>query len=211
MNQNEANRNWDQFLKEQLSRIEKMMEEEQRELVRLQDATLNASRDTTSVNVLQALDKKRTFGEVVADKIADFGGSWTFILIFVSVMMIWMTFNVVSTKELQFDAYPFILLNLVLSCLAALQAPIIMMSQNRQEEKDRAQSENDYVVNLKAELEVRELHIKIDQLLRNQWGRMMEVQRYQVDLLTEVLKRHTTMNKEAAQIDVIPIRESQKK
>lgn len=108
-------------------------------------------------------DSAITFGQRMADKIARFGGSWKFIISFGVVCMIWMSINILSLKA--FDPYPFILLNLVLSCVAALQAPLIMMSQNRKEEKDRRRSENDYKINLKAELEIQQLHEKIDILL----------------------------------------------
>jgi uncharacterized membrane protein len=131
--------------------------------------------------------KKLTFGEALADKIADFGGSWKFILIFVGVLMVWIGINSLVLLYKPFDPYPFILLNLVLSCLAALQAPLIMMSQNRQEAKDRLRSENDYRVNLKAELEIRHLHEKIDHLLSRQWERLVEIQQVQLELMSEIV------------------------
>ena len=111
-------------------------------------------------------NEKTTFGQKAADAVAKFAGSWAFIFSFVAVMVIWMIVNVVlSTKA--FDAYPFILLNLVLSCIAAVQAPLIMMSQNRQEEKDRRRARSDYMINLKAELEIRNLHDKLDLFQKN--------------------------------------------
>jgi uncharacterized membrane protein len=124
----------------------------------------------------------------MADRIASFGGSWKFIILFMAVMVAWMTYNVVTLTGDHFDPYPFILLNLLLSCLAALQAPIIMMSQNRQDAKDRIRSENDFRVNLKAELEIRHLHEKIDHLLSRQWERMAEIQRVQLELMDEQKK-----------------------
>lgn len=108
-------------------------------------------------------DENLSLGQRMADKIARFGGSWKFIISFAVISMAWMLINIISLKA--FDPYPFILLNLVLSCVAALQAPLIMMSQNRQEEKDRRRSENDYKINLKAELEIQQLHEKIDVML----------------------------------------------
>ncbi|MGV8985230.1 MAG: DUF1003 domain-containing protein [Cypionkella sp.] len=128
---------------------------------------------------------KVTFGERMADCVARFGGSWTFILIFVAVLVIWIAGNAIGLLRAPFDPYPFILLNLVLSCIAALQAPIIMMSQRRQETKDRIRGENDYRVNLKAELEIRQLHDKIDHQLAQQWEKLVELQQIQIELLEE--------------------------
>lgn len=105
-----------------------------------------------------------SLGQRLSDKIADFGGSWTFITIFMVILISWMIINAVFLKSKAFDPYPFILLNLVLSCIAALQAPIIMMSQNRQEEKDRERAKKDYQINLRAELEIRLLHQKLDEI-----------------------------------------------
>ncbi|MCA8883443.1 MAG: DUF1003 domain-containing protein [Rhodobacteraceae bacterium] len=126
-----------------------------------------------------------TFGERMADSVASFGGSWTFILLFSAGLIVWMTVNVIGLMAQPFDPYPFILLNLMLSSLAALQAPIIMMSQRRQETKDRARAENDYLVNLKAELEIRQLHEKIDHQMAEQWNKLAELQQIQIDLLED--------------------------
>lgn len=126
------------------------------------------------------------FGERMADRVAEWGGSWGFILGFVAVLILWMAGNVIGVFFRPFDPYPFILLNLALSCVAALQAPIIMMSQRRQEAQDRRRAENDYQINLKAELELRQLHEKIDHQMTHQWQRLLEVQRIQVDLLHEM-------------------------
>lgn len=131
-------------------------------------------------------DRALSFGERMADRVADWGGSWSFILIFVGVLAVWMAGNVSGLLFGRFDPYPFILLNLVLSCIAALQAPVIMMSQRRQEAQDRRRAENDYQINLKAELELRQLHEKIDHQLTHQWRRLLEIQRIQVDLLHEM-------------------------
>ena len=130
-------------------------------------------------------DSKMTFGERAADKVAEFGGSWRFISIFGAVLFGWIVLNAVVLASGAFDPYPFILLNLVLSCIASLQAPIIMMSQNRAAAKDRLQAEHDYKVNLKAEVEIRNLHEKIDHLLQNQWQRLLEIQQIQTDLIEE--------------------------
>jgi uncharacterized membrane protein len=111
-------------------------------------------------------DKPLSFGDRMADKIADFGGSWTFILSFMSFLLIWISFNIYWLRNKGFDPYPFILLNLILSCVAALQAPVIMMSQNRQEEKDRERAKEDLKINQKAEEEIRSLHKKLDLLIK---------------------------------------------
>jgi len=139
-----------------------------------------------SKNINIEFDQKLTFGERLADRIADFGGSWSFIVIFVGVLLLWVAANSVILIWRPFDPYPFIFLNLVLSGLAAIQAPIIMMSQNRQEAKDRFRSEHDYSINLKAELEIRHLHEKIDHLLNNQWQRLLEIQEIQMELMEEL-------------------------
>jgi uncharacterized membrane protein len=137
-----------------------------------------------NVNVL--FDRRLTFGERVADKLADYAGSWHFIGIFFALLISWIIINSVVLLWKPFDPYPFILLNLLLSCLAAIQAPVIIMSQNRQEVKDRLQAENDYRVNLKAEVEIRHLHEKLDHLLINQWQRLLEIQEIQTELMEEV-------------------------
>ncbi len=143
-----------------------------------------ANADTISANTDADWEGDRTFGERMADGVASFGGSWTFIIVFAVVLVVWMAINVVMAAR-AFDPYPFILLNLVLSCLAAVQAPIIMMSQKRQEAKDRLRSENDYRVNLKAELEIRHLHEKIDHLLSHQWQRLAEIQQMQIEIMQD--------------------------
>ena len=132
--------------------------------------------------------EKPTYGQRWADRIAKFGGSWAFIGIFMSIMLIWISVNLFEGSK-AFDPYPFILMNLILSCIAALQAPIIMMSQNRQEEKDRKRSENDYLINLKAEMQIRSLNQKIDLLLEEQIKTLFETQEKQFQLLTEINKK----------------------
>ncbi|MFW9618819.1 MAG: DUF1003 domain-containing protein [Sulfurospirillum sp.] len=130
-----------------------------------------------------------TFGQKIADKVAAFGGSWTFILSFCFFLFLWIAINVVWFHNQGFDPYPYILLNLILSCVAALQAPIIMMSQNRQEEKDRARSKSDYMINLKSELEIRMLHEKIDHLIMHQQEELLEIQKVQIDMMQDILLR----------------------
>lgn len=129
-----------------------------------------------------------TFGERIADKVATFGGSWTFIITFLSFLVIWILINVFLFLNKGFDPYPFILLNLILSCIAALQAPVIMMSQNRQEQKDRERSKKDYMINLKSELEIRMLHEKIDHLIMHQQQELIEIQKVQIDMMNDILK-----------------------
>lgn len=136
-----------------------------------------------SENIENQKDKKNSLGDRVADKVAAFGGSWTFIILFFIILIIWMAVNVLFFKNRGFDPYPFILLNLLLSCIAAIQAPIIMMSQNRQEAKDRARGEHDYKINLKAELEVRLLHEKIDHILQEQKQKLHEIEKMHVEVL----------------------------
>ena len=142
------------------------------------------SEDTTEV-----FDRQLTIGERVADRIADFAGSWTFIILFFVVLLVWIAINSIILLSKPFDPYPFILLNLVLSCIAAIQAPVIIMSQNRQEARDRLQAQHDYQVNLKAELEIQNLHEKMDHLLINQGQRLLEIQNIQVELMEELARR----------------------
>ena len=141
-----------------------------------------------SENIEDVIDDKFSLGQRIADHIAEFGGSWTFIIIFFTFILVWMGINVIALATKAFDPYPFILLNLILSCLAAIQAPIIMMSQNRQEQKDRQRSEHDYKVNLKAELEIRMLNEKMDHLIVHQSKRLLEIQEIQADYLEDILK-----------------------
>ncbi|MCX7071375.1 MAG: DUF1003 domain-containing protein [Gammaproteobacteria bacterium] len=145
---------------------------------------LHVSRDTQ-----RAYEDAMTFGERLADRIAAFGGSWTFILIFLGLLAAWVLVNTVILSRVgtQFDPYPYVFLNLILSMLAAIQAPVIMMSQNRQATKDRAAAEHDYEVNLKAELEILALHQKVDALRERQWIELVEMQRRQIELLERLL------------------------
>jgi uncharacterized membrane protein len=167
--------------------VEDVLQEERGELSRL-DLEVIASlkeQETLTENLNLAFEKDLSFGSRVADRVAIFGGSWRFIIIFFVLLAVWMAVNSAFILARPFDAYPFILLNLVLSCLAAIQAPIILMSQNRQEARDRLRSENDYQVNLKAELEIRHLHEKIDMLIKHQWQKLLEIQQIQIDLMKE--------------------------
>lgn len=142
-----------------------------------------------SQNLNTTINQKATFGQKSADAIAKFGGSWPFIFLFVVILGSWILLNTLHFLGLSFDRYPFILLNLVLSCLAAIQAPIIMMSQNRQATRDRIAADHDYQTNLKAELEISLLHEKIDYLMSQQWQQMLELQQLQIELLTQLNKK----------------------
>jgi uncharacterized membrane protein len=167
-----------------------LLERERGELTELDRQVVEslAREATVARDIEAAWDTRRTVGEQVADLVADFGGSWTFIISFFAVLVVWMGFNIWAASRQIFDPYPFILLNLALSCLAAIQAPIIMMSQKRQEAKDRLRSENDYRVNLKAELEIRHLHEKIDHLINRQWERLAEIQQIQLEIMQDMAR-----------------------
>src|SRR4030095_1199864 len=153
-----------------------------------------------SQNIEKQFEHKLSFGEHLSDKIAEFGGSWKFIITFGSVIAVWVVLNSLLLLNRSFDPYPFILLNLILSCLPALCAPVIMMSQNRAEARDRLRAENDYKVNLKAELEIRHLHEKIDHLLRKQYNRLFEIQQIQIELLEELGQKRRAGGRTAAVI-----------
>ena len=170
--------------------VAELLERERGELSELDRQVVEslARQATVARDVEAAWEDRRSAGEKLADRMADFGGSWTFIGAFFGVLAVWMAFNVWASMRAVFDPYPFILLNLVLSCLAAIQAPVIMMSQKRQEAKDRLRSENDYRVNLKAELEIRHLHEKLDHLLNRQWERLAEIQQIQVEIMQDMVR-----------------------
>jgi uncharacterized membrane protein len=140
-----------------------------------------------SENIEDKIEGKFTIGQRLADKIAMFGGSWTFIITFFTFILVWMGINIWMLATKSFDPFPFILLNLILSCLAAIQAPIIMMSQNRKEQKDRLRSENDYKINLKAELEIKLLSEKIDHMIVHQNKKLLEIQEIQTDYLEDLM------------------------
>ncbi|WP_185216232.1 DUF1003 domain-containing protein [Sphingobacterium mizutaii] len=155
-------------------------------------------------NLINPTDEYLNRGQLISDKVARFGGSWSFILIFTGILIVWILFNTLMIKQDRFDPYPFILMNLVLSCLAALQAPIIMMSQNRQEEKDRKRAENDYLVNLKAELEIRSLHKKIDVLLEEEVKQLLDSQVNHLKLLKQLSDHVDRLEKELKNKNVQP-------
>ncbi len=159
------------------------------ELSDLENTVLTSLQEhTTLTGKLDGEDSQQfTFGQRVADKVATFGGSWRFIISFGIFLIIWIAFNAFWLANKGFDPYPFILLNLLLSCLAAMQAPVIMMSQNRQEEKDRERAKKDYMINLKTELEIRILHEKMDHLIMHQQQEMLEIQKVQIEMLNDIL------------------------
>ncbi len=132
------------------------------------------------------LEEEMTTGEKISDKVATFGGSWRFIVLFGAILTIWIVLNSVVLLNRAFDPYPFILMNLILSCIAALQAPVIMMSQNRKEQKDRKRSENDYLINLKAEIEIRTLHQKINMLMEDELANLFKIQKLQTEILQRI-------------------------
>ncbi|MFD2938982.1 DUF1003 domain-containing protein [Flavobacterium notoginsengisoli] len=145
--------------------------------------------DKSIVSIVEDEEETRNLGQRVADRVADFGGSWTFIISFVVFITIWIGSNVLVFLNKGFDPYPFILLNLILSCVAALQAPVIMMSQNRQEEKDRNRAKKDYMINLKSELEIRMIHDKIDHLIMHQQQELIEIQKVQIEMMNDILNQ----------------------
>ena len=147
----------------------------------------SVSKNTMISTEVEEDEQEITFGQKLADKVAEFGGSWGFIIFFMSFLVVWILLNVFWLFNHGFDPYPFILLNLILSCIAAIQAPVIMMSQNRQEEKDRERAKKDYKINLKSELEIRELHEKIDHLIIHYQQDLLEIQKTQIDLLENIL------------------------
>ena len=168
----------------------KIMQDEKGDLTNLEKDVIEKMTDyeTISSDIEKDFISDFTFGERVSDKIAAFGGSWKFIFIFAFILFVWIGINSYFLLSKPFDPFPFILLNLILSCIAAIQAPVIMMSQNRQEDRDRKRAEADYKINLKSELELRQLHQKVDHLLTQQWERMVEIQELQLEVLEELRK-----------------------
>ena len=152
-----------------------------------------AGRKHIARNVSKEFDAKPSLGQRAADAVASFGGSWTFVGLFAATMLVWVGLNafLLISRGKTFDPYPYILLNLFLSMLAAIQAPIILMSQNRQSEKDRITAEHAYEVNLKAELEIMLLHDKIDRLRETQWDELLQIQKEQLKLLADLIKTKT--------------------
>lgn len=160
------------------------------ELTELEKTVVQAleKRTTLADKVDGGEEMQLTFGQRVADVVAKFGGSWPFIFSFFFFILLWISTNLWWLGNRGFDPYPFILLNLLLSCLAAVQAPVIMMSQNRQEQKDRERAKKDYMINLKSELEIRMLHEKIDHLILHQQGRLLEIQQLQIEMLNDIIR-----------------------
>ncbi|MGO9122372.1 MAG: DUF1003 domain-containing protein [Desulfomonilaceae bacterium] len=168
--------------------VQSLLVAEKGELTTIEKEVLESmtEQEILSRNPEKELQSALTMGQRLADRIAAVGGSWGFITWFAVVLFVWILINTIVLVAQPFDPYPFILLNLVLSCLAAIQAPVIMMSQNRQEVRDRLHAMRDYQVNLKAELEIRHLHQKLDHLLSHQWERLVEIQEIQMELINEV-------------------------
>ena len=168
-----------------MRRVEELIAEEGRELTSIEQDVVEKLRneEIVAVDTNLELEQRLTFGDRLSDRVARFGGSWAFILSFGAFLFVWMLINSIALLRRPFDPYPFILLNLILSSIAALQAPVIMMSQNRQEAKDRLRAEHDYRVNLKAELEIRLLSERIEGLVNHQWQRLLEIQRIQLELM----------------------------
>lgn len=168
-----------QYLEDQLGELTHL---EQTVLATLSNQSLLSDKTETE-------EKPLTLGQTLADHVASFGGSWTFIVSFGLFLFAWIVVNAFWLANKGFDPYPFILLNLILSCIAAIQAPIIMMSQNRQEEKDRERAKKDYMINLKSELEIRILHEKLDHLILHQQQELLEIQKVQIEMMDDILQR----------------------
>ena len=170
--------------------ISKFLQTEISQLSKLEkDVVRSLGDDTSFVAKVEEEVDTRNYGQIVADKVAAFGGSWTIIIAFIFFISIRIGSNVIIFTNKEFDPYPFILLNLILSCVAALQAPVIMMSQNRQKEKDRERAKKDYMINLKSELEIRMLDDKIDHLVMHQQQELIEIQKVQIEMMNDILNR----------------------
>jgi len=172
--------------------IREILEVERKELASLEENILQSMKnhELTAKNINIEFDRQLSFGDRVSDRLADFAGSWAFIFLFSGFLIFWVTLNTLIIASRPPDPFPFILLNLFLSALAAIQAPVIIMSQNRQEERDRMNAEHDYQVNLNAEMEVHQLHRKIDHLLINQGERLLEIQKIQVELMEDLARNN---------------------
>jgi uncharacterized membrane protein len=168
-------------------KLEELLNTENEQLKKLNDIVVRAVEEEKLISqkLFEFDDNKPSRASKIADIIADFGGSWKFIASFALLMLVWMLVNLYLLRK-PFDPFPFILLNLLLSAIAALQAPVIMMSQNRKEERDRQRATNDYLINLKAEIEVQNLHRKIDLLMSEQMKTLFEIQKAQFDLMEEI-------------------------
>ena len=171
--------------------IKEVLEEEKGELSAIEEEVVRSikEQETVSKDIYVEYEQRISFGDRLSDRLATYGGSWRFIITFFTILWVWIIFNSAMLLFKAFDPYPFILLNLVLSCLAAIQAPIILMSQNRQDAKDRLRSEYDYRVNLKAELEIRHLHQKLDHFLNREWQTLLEIQEIQIEFMKEMSER----------------------
>lgn len=178
-----------------ISRAEEMAERDQDALVEIRKEVAKSllNQETLTQNIFAEFDKKATRGERIADKVAAFGGSWLFIGIFAVILFAWMGINTAVILAKPFDPFPYIFLNLVLSCLAAIQAPVIMMSQNRQQARDQMRSENDFKTNLKAEIEIQGINEKMDKLINDQWKHLLEIQQMQMEMIEELSKRSSTV------------------
>jgi uncharacterized membrane protein len=175
----------------EIKEVDKLLSEEKAHLNKLHQIVRDTIKEEAFIvnNLLNPPKEVLSRGQAMSDKVARFGGSWKFIIFFAVLLTVWIIFNSTLPEKERFDPYPFILMNLILSCIADLQAPIIMMSQNRQEEKDRMRSENDYMINLKAEMEIRSLHQKIDLLLEEQIKTLFDTQAKQFEILKEIRQK----------------------
>ncbi|MEZ5148399.1 MAG: DUF1003 domain-containing protein [Bacteroidales bacterium] len=171
--------------------VKTILEEERGSLTSLEEEVLESMKnaETLSRDVNVQMKEMLSIGDKLADKVADFGGSWKFIIFFMIVLVLWIIINSFVLISKPFDPYPYILMNLILSCIAALQAPVIMMSQNRQEEKDRLRAQNDFQINLKAEIEIRQLHEKMDHLIIKQGQKLFELQQIQIEMMEQLLSK----------------------
>ncbi|QOW09719.1 DUF1003 domain-containing protein [Kaistella flava (ex Peng et al. 2021)] len=173
-----------------------LLKSEDEQLHKMHDIIEKAiTEETLITTTIQDTDEERTYGEKLSDRVAELGGSWKFIIIFGVLLMIWIFYNTEIKHNKSFDPYPYILLNLILSCIAAIQAPIIMMSQNRKEVKDRKRAINDYMINLKSEIEIRNLHEKVDLSIIDQYKHLCDIQQKQLELLEELNKKVKMLSK----------------
>ncbi len=187
---------FEELVQFRLEYIKSMIKSDSKKMEELNEDVLKSIHDGENIsnNTNTVLEKKLNVGQKAADAIAKFGGSWPFIFLFIGVILIWILINSTAILGKPFDSYPFILLNLALSCLAAIQAPVIMMSQNRQETRDREEANNDYKINLKAEIEVKMLHEKMDYLVNSQWQHLVQMQNMQIELLNELQEQMNALN-----------------
>ena len=173
-----------------------LLKNEDAQLQKMHDIVEKAIKEETLITTtIEETEEERTYGEKLSDQVASFGGSWKFIIIFGLILTVWIIYNTTIMVNKSFDPYPYILLNLILSCIAAIQAPIIMMSQNRTEAKDRKRAINDYLINLKSEIEIRNLHEKVDLSVIDQYKHLCEIQQKQLELLESLNKKLKLMTK----------------